>query len=70
MGYQGYDVAFIFGKMLMDHGLNFDTQLPKLIYQPTQNGMNWQKTDETTGFENKYVSILRYKDYELRKLNK
>jgi LysM repeat protein/ABC-type branched-subunit amino acid transport system substrate-binding protein len=68
MGYQGYDVAFIFGKMLMDHGLNFQQQLPKLIYQPTQNGINWQKTDETTGYENKHVSILRYKDYELRKL--
>ncbi|MGI8893325.1 MAG: PBP1 and LysM peptidoglycan-binding domain-containing protein [Bacteroidia bacterium] len=68
MGYQGYDVAFIFGKMLMDHGLNFQQQLTKLIYQPTQNGINWQQTDETTGFENRYVSILRYKDYELKKL--
>ena len=70
MGYQGYDVAFIFGKMLLEHGLNFQSQLPKMIYQPTQNGINWQKSGEDGGYENQYVAILRYKDYELRKLNK
>lgn len=70
MGYQGYDVAFIFGKMLLEHGLNFQSQLSKMVYQPTQNGINWQQSGDDGGYENQYVAIMRYKDYELRKINK
>ncbi|HVA97854.1 MAG TPA: ABC transporter substrate-binding protein, partial [Bacteroidia bacterium] len=65
--YQGFDVTFYCLNALKNYGINFVNNLPQLKMQGIQTSFDFYKTDIESGYENKAIYILEYKDLELRK---
>ena len=77
--YKGYDVALYFGRMLNEHGTGLLQQLPlhqdqmlhaRLEFMPTYTADSKGEGQSIINqFENKYVHILRFHNFQFVKVN-
>ena len=67
--YQGFDVAYCFISSLLKEGTGFLKQLPSNKYYGMSSNFQFAQFPVESGFENKFVYILKYKDYQLIKAN-
>ncbi|MDT8309100.1 MAG: LysM peptidoglycan-binding domain-containing protein, partial [Bacteroidales bacterium] len=65
----GYDITFFFLKALYENGLDFENCLEKLETQPTSTLFKFEQKDGK-GFENIFINIYKYNEYELTLLNR
>lgn len=67
--YQGYDIAFYFISTLQKNGGAFLNNLVNTKYQGIETKFDFMQYPSGSGFENKFVYILKYADYKLVKAN-
>lgn len=67
--YQGYDIAFYFISTLQKNGGAFLNNLVNTKYQGIETKFDFMQYPAGSGFENKFVYILKYADYKLVKAN-
>jgi LysM repeat protein/ABC-type branched-subunit amino acid transport system substrate-binding protein len=63
--FQGYDVAMFFFTALYNFGVNFDKCIDKVGGSYLQSNYKFIKTGEKDGYDNSYLNIYRYEDYNL-----
>ncbi len=68
--YHGFDVGYYYLKALMNFGPGFIDILPELKYNVMHTTYDFERKGVKGGFENNYISILKYENFQLRKLNK
>ncbi len=68
--YHGFDAGYYYLKALMSFGPGFIEVLPELKFQVMHTNFDFERVGVKGGYENKYVSILKYADFQLWKLNK
>ncbi|NTW32233.1 MAG: LysM peptidoglycan-binding domain-containing protein [Bacteroidetes bacterium] len=61
--FQGFDIAMYFFNALKDYGLNFEKDIDKIKGTYLQNNYKFIKTGEYDGYENSFLNIYRYEDY-------
>jgi LysM repeat protein len=64
--YEGYDAAMFYGNLLYMHGTDIQNHLGDTKYRGLQTSFDMSRSNSTTGFENKAVYILEYKNYTER----
>ncbi|BDS09463.1 ABC transporter substrate-binding protein [Aureispira anguillae] len=85
-GFKGFDIMLYFGRMIHKYGVNFQTHLwkEKALYNHTQfkieptyqfltplDGSNPDSRQSVLkNYENKYLNFLKFKNYQLKKVNK
>ncbi len=67
--YEGYDVAFYYLNALKNTGPSFYKQLDKVSQKGSVINFNFFRPSNNTGFDNKSVYIIQYKDYKFQKVN-
>jgi LysM repeat protein/ABC-type branched-subunit amino acid transport system substrate-binding protein len=67
--FQGFDVAYCFISSLQNEGSGFLKNLALAKYQGLGSNYYFSQFPADSGFENKFVYILKYKDYQLIKAN-
>ncbi|MCW3072102.1 MAG: hypothetical protein JWO44_1992 [Bacteroidetes bacterium] len=67
--YQGFDVTYYFLDALQKNGKAFLNTLPANKQNGIETNFNFAQFPSDSGFENRYVYILKYKDYKLVKAN-
>lgn len=66
---QGFDVGMYFFSALHLYGTNFDLSIDQHQLDLVQNQFNFRKINTTSGYENQRVTIIKYDDYKLKKMN-
>jgi len=61
--YEGYDAAMFYGNLLYTYGTDIQNHLGDTKYRGLQTSFDMIRSNATTGFENKAVYILEYKNY-------
>jgi hypothetical protein len=64
----GFDIAYCFGNNFIQYGTVFSEAALEPKYGMSIN-LNFFKTGIESGFENKNAYLLRFKDYELKRIN-
>lgn len=67
--YQGFDVAAYFISSLQKNGTGFLKNIVDEKYQGIETHFNFMRYSSNSGFENKFVFILKYQDNKLVKAN-
>ncbi|MGQ0827056.1 MAG: hypothetical protein ACT4ON_01550, partial [Bacteroidota bacterium] len=67
--YQGFDATYYFISSLKKYGSGFLKYMPENNYKGIETGFNFSQFPADSGFENKFVFILKYKDYKLVRAN-
>jgi ABC-type branched-subunit amino acid transport system substrate-binding protein len=67
--FQGFDVTWYFLNALQKEGEAFLNTLPDYKQQCIETRFSFTRFPSDSGFENRYVHILKYKDYKLVKAN-
>ncbi|MES2284499.1 MAG: LysM peptidoglycan-binding domain-containing protein [Bacteroidota bacterium] len=67
--YQGYDIAYYFISSLQKYGTGFLNNIVEYKYQGIETYFNFMQYPLDSGFENKFVYILKYHDNKLVKAN-
>ena len=67
--FQGYDITLSFISFLQKDGTGFLKNLSENKYQGLSNNYQFAQFPADSGFENKFVYILKYQDYQLIKAN-
>ncbi len=65
--FEGYDVGFYYLNMLRTYGINFQNKLGGSRQKGLQTGFDFYQVSSESGFENKAVFMLMYRDYKLVK---
>ncbi len=66
----GYDAMLFFGEELLSHGINFSKHLIDKDFKGLSTSFRFVKEQGSNGFENNYISVLRFEDYALKKINR
>ncbi|MBA3970807.1 MAG: LysM peptidoglycan-binding domain-containing protein [Bacteroidetes bacterium] len=67
--FQGFDVTYCFISMLQSNGSGFLKDLANTNYKGMGSQYSFSQFPADSGFENKFVYILKYQDYQLIKAN-
>ncbi len=67
--YHGFDVMFYYANALHTYGTGFAQKMPENPWSGVQTGFNYYQPSSGSGLENRYVYILRYRDYKVNKAN-
>ena len=67
--FQGFDVTYYFVTALQKYGTGFLEKLDDYKLDGVGNGFDFYQYPANSGFENKFVFILQYKDHKLVKAN-
>jgi len=67
--YQGFDVSYYFISSLLKYGSGFLKNITNNKYQGVETNFNFVQYPSNSGFENKFVYILKYQDNNLIKAN-
>lgn len=67
--FQGFDVTYSFVSILQKEGTGFLKSLSENKFQGIASNFQFSQFPADSGFENKYVYILKYKEYQLLKAN-
>ncbi|MFL5753454.1 MAG: LysM peptidoglycan-binding domain-containing protein [Bacteroidia bacterium] len=66
--YQGYDVAFYYLNALKTTGPSFYADLEANKKQGAVMSFNFFRPSQSTGFDNKSIQVIRYRDYKFKKV--
>ncbi|NQY68430.1 MAG: amino acid ABC transporter substrate-binding protein, partial [Flavobacteriales bacterium] len=64
----GFDIGFYYMSMLLNHGSGFVSQLETEKHKGILSSFDFYKTGFDSGYENNSVSILRYVNYRLTRV--
>jgi ABC-type branched-subunit amino acid transport system substrate-binding protein len=67
--YQGFDITYYFLTALQEKGEAFLQSLPQNKKSCLETNFSFAQFPSDSGFENRFVYILKYKDYKLVKAN-
>jgi len=67
--FYGYDITLYYLMGFNKFGKNLQEKLPEFKLNGLQTGFDFYKTAVESGYENKKLSILKYEDYKLVKVN-
>ena len=67
--FQGFDISYSFVSLLQKEGTGFLKTLGENKFQGFGSNYSFSQFPADSGFENKFVYILKYKDYQLLKAN-
>ena len=67
--YQGFDIAYYFISELQKNGTGFLKTISEHKFHGIETDYDFKQFPSDSGFENKFVHILKYKDYKLEKAN-
>ncbi len=67
--FQGFDISYCFISVLQKDGNGFLKNLSEIKYQGIGSNYHFSQYPTNSGFENKFVYILKYQDYQLVKAN-
>lgn len=67
--FQGFDISYSFISLLQKEGTGFLKNLSENKFQGFGSNYSFSQFPSDSGFENKFVYILKYKDYQLLKAN-
>jgi len=67
---QGFDVGYYFASALMLYGTGFESNLSNHNVQLLQNQFDFERISNESGFENRHVEIIQYKNFELKPADK
>ena len=68
--FSGFDIAYYFINLLNKHGEGFLNEIVEHTYKGLMLNLQFIKsTTSSSGYENKYVRVLKYEDYELKPAN-
>jgi LysM repeat protein/ABC-type branched-subunit amino acid transport system substrate-binding protein len=67
--FQGFDVSYCFMSSLLENGSGFLQNLSQNNYKGIASNYNFSQFPDESGFENRFVYILKYQDYQLIKAN-
>jgi hypothetical protein len=67
--YHGFDAGYYYLKALMTFGPSFLTLLPELKFNLVHTMADFERKSPDGGYENKYISILKFDDFKLKKVN-
>lgn len=67
--FQGFDISYSFISLLQKEGTGFLKNLSENKYSGIGSNYSFSQFPADSGFENKFVYILKYKDYQLLKAN-
>jgi hypothetical protein len=67
--FQGFDISYCFMSMLLQNGSGFMKNLAESNYKGIGSNYTFSQYPSESGFENKFVYILKYQDYQLMKAN-
>ncbi len=67
--FQGFDVSYCFLSLLLKNGNGFLKTIEGYYYQGISSKYYFSQPMSTSGFENKFVNILEYQDYQLMRAN-
>ncbi len=67
--FQGFDITYSFLSFLQKDGSGFLKNLPENKFQGLSSNYHFSQYPPDSGFENKFVYILKYSDYQLLKAN-
>jgi ABC-type branched-subunit amino acid transport system substrate-binding protein len=67
--YQGFDATYFFVSQLQKNGTGFLKTIQDNKQEGLETNYNFMQHPSDSGFENKYVYILKFKDYKLTRAN-
>jgi ABC-type branched-subunit amino acid transport system substrate-binding protein len=67
--YHGFDVGYYYLKALMTFGPSFLDFLPELKYPLMHTICDYERKNGLGGYENKYISILKFENFKMVKVN-
>ena len=67
--FQDFDVAYYYLSALYKYGKYFDSELDSCKYKGLQISFDFNRLNPASGFENRSVSIVKYEDFKLIKVN-
>lgn len=67
--FQGFDITYCFISALQNNGSGFLKNLSEINYNGIGSRYQFSQFPADSGFENKFVYILKYQDYQLIKAN-
>ena len=67
--YQGFDIAYYFISELQKNGTGFLKTISEHKFHGIEADYDFKQFPSDSGFENKFVHILKYKEYKLEKAN-
>lgn len=69
MSLLGFDITYYYLLGLQTYGTGFFQQFPDVNFDPMLTDFRLKQQKQTDGFENNVVYILKYEDYQLKKVN-
>ena len=67
---KGYDIMNYFGTAFMKfNGVKFDNKLIEFKMKGLSTNFDFKKTNDTHGMENQYIHIVKYDDFQVKKVN-
>lgn len=67
--YHGFDIMYYYLNALKKYGTGFNQKLPENQWEGVQTGFSFYQPVQGSGYENKHVYILKYRDYKLVRAN-
>ena len=67
--YQGFDISYYFISALQKYGSGFLKNISENKFQGIETNYDFKQFPADSGFENKYVHILKYQEFKLVKAN-
>jgi len=61
--YEGYDAAMFYGNLLFQYGTDIQGHLSDVKYRGLQTSFDLFRSNPSSGFENKAVYILEYRNF-------
>ncbi len=67
--YEGFDISYYFLSSLKKNGTGFLKTISDNKFQGVETNFNFQQHPEDSGFENRFVHILKFQEYKLVRAN-
>jgi ABC-type branched-subunit amino acid transport system substrate-binding protein len=68
--YHGFDAGYYYIKALVNFGPAFQDFLPELKFTLMHTTADYERININGGYENQYISILKFDDFKLKKVNR
>ena len=66
---QGFDIGYYYLSALFNNGLNLEKSYSEIKFKGLQTTFNLSRLNSNSGFENHGISIMKYDDFKLIKVN-
>jgi len=65
--FKGYDIMTYFGSAFLRYGNKFESKLSEFNMKGLSTNFNFKKSGEQNGYENEFINIVKYDDFQLKK---